>query len=449
MLGLFCCAGRIRRGRGAQENLFGLVYINASVCFNGRMSLTVQAILQEHFEAFAKTHPLADYQRAAVRQLSDCRTAAMGGHWESCPQGHVHTPRYNSCHHRSCPLCAGLARERWLEDWKQRLLECPHNHSTFTTPQDLIPLWRYNKQEFSGLLFHAASDTLRELLADAEYLGALPGLLAGLHTWGQQQQIHIHLHVLITWGGLNAEGQWVQPKRRCLLPRKVLMEKFRGKFLAYLRKALDKGKLALPPDLSQAEAQSLLNQLGRAVWNVKIFDPYEHGRGVATYLARYLKGGPLSNGRLVDCRDGVVRFWYRDNRDQDEEEGNGRRKILPLPVDEFLARLLEHVPPPGMQTVRPYGLYAAGKKPQRAAARAQLEQPPEPVDRPKLKWWELCERLGIEVQRVCPVCGAALVSHGEFPRGRFSRQDQPPPPKLPSWDDAPPPVAQPPPSQAA
>ncbi len=147
--------------------------------------------------------------------------------------------------------------------------------------------------------------------------------------------MHVHLHVLVSWGGLNAQGQWVEPKRRCLLPRQVLMEKFRGKFLAYLRKALDKGKLVLPPDRSEAQAQSLLNELGRAVWNVKIFDPYEHGRGVATYLARYLKGGPLSNGRLLDCRDGVVRFWYRDNRDEDEAEGRGRRKILALPVDEF------------------------------------------------------------------------------------------------------------------
>jgi len=413
------------------------------------MAITVQAILEEHFEAFAKTHPLAPYQMDAARQLRDCRTAALGGHWRSCPQGHVHTAHYNSCHHRSCPQCAGLARERWLDDWKQRLLECPHNHSTFTTPQDLIPLWRYNKKPFSDLLFHAASDTLRELLADAKYLGALPGLLAGLHTWGQQEQIHVHLHVLITWGGLNGEGQWVPPKRRCLLPRKVLMEKFRGKFLAYLRKALDKGKLALPPDLSQAAAESLLNGLGRVVWNVKIFDPYEHGRGVATYLARYLKGGPISNGRLLDCRDGVVRFWYRDNRDQEEAEGRGRRKILPLPVDEFLARLLEHVPPPGMQTVRPYGLYASSKQPQRAAARAQLGQPPEPADRPKLQWWELCARLGLEVQRVCPVCGAPLVVHGRFPHGRFSRLDQPSPPPLPSWDDPPQPVAQPPPRQAA
>ena len=429
------------------------MYTAGRACSNDRMPLTLQAILQKHFEAFAETHPLAPYQRKAARQMRDCRTAALGGHWRSCPEGHVHTAHYNSCHHRSCPQCPGLARERWLDDWKDRLLDCPHNHTTFTTPQALVPLWRYNKREFAGLLFHAATDSLRELLADAEYLGAVPGLLAGLHTWGQQVQFHVHLHVLCTWGGLNAQGQWVEPKRRCLLPRKVLMQKFRGKFLAYLRKALDKGELVPPPERSLAQVQSLLNRLGREVWNVKIFDAYEHGQGVATYLARYLKGGPLNNARLLDCRDGVVRFWYRDNRD--EEEGNrkgkrrGRRKILRLSVDKFLERLLEHVPPPGLQTVRPYGLYASSKQPQRALARAQLGQDAEPPRGPKLKWWELCQRLGLEVQRVCPVCGRPLVSHGRFPAGRYSRQRPPSPPPLPAWDDEPQRLAQPPPGQAA
>jgi Putative transposase len=79
-------------------------------------------------------------------------------------------------------------------------------------------------------------------------------------------------------------------------------------------------------------------------WHVKILERYEHGRGVVTYLARYLKGGPINHGRLVDCRNGVVRFRYRDNRDKDPEEGRGRRKILPLSADQFLSRLLEHAP---------------------------------------------------------------------------------------------------------
>jgi len=395
------------------------------------MALTVQTILQEHYAAFAASHPLAAYQRDAAERLRDCRTAALGGHWRSCPNGHVHTAHYNSCHHRSCSLCAALQRERWLASWKERLLDCSHVHTTFTTPQDLVPLWRYNKRKFAQLLFRAATGALRELLRDPEYLGGLPGILAGLHTWSQQLLAHIHLHVLVTWGGLNAEGQWVEPKRDCLLPRKVLMKRFRGKFLAFLRKALDRGQLVLPPDLTEAAARSLLNRLGRVAWNVDIPERYEHGQGVATYLARYLKGGPISHGRLLDCRDGVVRFRYRDNRDEDPEDGRGRRKILPLPVDTFLARMLEHVPPPNMQTVRGYGLYANSKKADFAVARVHFGQAPQ-VEPPKITWRDLCARSGHPAATVCPVCGAPLVVHGRFPPGR-----------------GPPPLAQPPPAKIA
>ena len=349
------------------------------------MATTVQAILQEHYAQFAATHPLAAYQRAAAAALRDCRTAAMGGHWCSCPNGHVHTVHYNSCHHRNCPLCAALAREKWLVGWNARLLDCSHAHTVFTTPQDLVPLWRYNKALFAGELFHAATDALRELLADPQYMGGLPGMLAGLHTWSQQLAAHIHLHVLLTWGGLTPDGEWVEPQKSCLLPRKVLMEKFRGKLQAYLRKALDAGRLVLPPDMSPARARSILNRVGRIVWNVKILERYEHGQGVATYLARYLKGGPIHNGRLVDCRDGVVRFWYQDNRkqgDSDEHDGRGRRKLLPLPVGEFLRRLLEHVPPPepadgaGLRAVRqrqagPAGPGPPGTRPAAGGAAAE------------------------------------------------------------------------------
>ena len=78
-----------------------------------------------------------------------------------------------------------------------------------------------------------------------------------------------------------------------------------------------------------------------------------------------------------------------------------------------------------------------------------MGQPEEPARPAKLRWWELCERLGLEVQRVCPVCGTPLVAHGAFPGGRFSRQDRLSPPPLPPPDESPEPVAQPPPRRVA
>lgn len=386
------------------------------------MAVTLQQILQEHFDDFADRHPLSADMRRAAQQMRDCRTAALGGHVNSCPNGCVHRIAYNSCRHRSCPQCSLLPREQWLAYWKLRLLACPHVHAIFTTPHDLLPLWRYNKRDFANALFAAASGSLLELLADEKYLGARPGLLAALHTWSQLLALHVHLHVLITCGGLTDEGTWVEAKKSCLLPRKVLMIKFRGKLRAELLKALQRGDLVLPPETTEEQWRSLLNKLGRTVWNVKLMQRYDHGVGVATYLANYLKGGPIGNHRLTGLRDGRVFFRYRVS--SDAESGRGRREETSLTVDEFLSRLLEHVPPKGFKTVRGFGLYVNNRRERLNAARAALDQAPVPHPLPSPPTWqEICARMGKPEAAHCPHCGALLESHSPFGRGR-----SPPPP---------------------
>ena len=383
------------------------------------MPVTLQSIFQTHFDHFARRSPLADYQREAGCRIRDCRTPALGGHVVGCPQGHVRKICCNSCRHRNCPLCSAFAREKWLAAWKERLLQCPHHHIVFTVPHEMIPLWRYNKREFADLLFRAATESLRELLADPKYLGARPGMLAALHTREQTQLIHPHLHVIVSAGGLDGEGCWHEPQKNCLLPRQVLMQVFRGKMRDFLLKALDKGRLTLPPDTTLAAQKNLLNRLGRQTWNVKILDRYAHGRGVATYWANYLKGGPIGNGRIIDVQQGLVRIRCR-SRDADEGTAHrGRRRIVRLPVDEFLARLLEHVPPPDMQTVRPYGLYANSKRAELARARQHFGQTPRPEKR-RLSWYDFCAQHGIPPASTCtcPVCGTPLVRLGSFPAAR-------------------------------
>lgn len=382
------------------------------------MGVTIGDILRQHLDGFATRHWRPAYQLQAAQRMRDCRTAALGGHVIGCPEGHVQRIAYNSCRHRSCPQCAQLERERWLSGWKARLLDCPHHHVVFTVPHELLWLWRYNKRLFSSALFWAASQSLMELLADEKYLGARPGLLAALHTWGQTLCEHVHLHVLVTAAGLTAYGRWKQSTRSCLLPRQVLMMKFRGKLRSRLLRLLNQGRLTLPADKTETHLRNQLNKLGRTTCSVKILQRYAHGHGVATYLARYLKGGPLPAQRLLSCRGGLVRFSYRDNRDLDDTSGRGKRKVLSLPVDEFLSRLLEHVPPPNLQTVRGYGLYAGCKHAELAVARQRLGQPPLAAEPENISWQELCVRLGRSEEASCPVCGKQLKVLATFPRGR-------------------------------
>ncbi|HEV8714897.1 MAG TPA: transposase [Candidatus Binatia bacterium] len=246
---------------------------------------------------------------------------------QACPDGHVERVWDNSCRHRFCPQCTPLQGVQWLEKQRARLLSGDPYHVIFTFPRELHPLWLANVRELATLLFHAAWATLSELLSDPKYLGATPGMLAALHSWGQTLVLHPHLPCLVTGGGWDG-GQWHAVRPGYLLPARVVMPVLRGKLLAALPEALDAGRLRLPAGVTLPQLRRLLNRLGRQHWHVQIMERSAQGRGVATYLARYRRGGPLKPGRLVAWDAQRVTFRYADTQDP-EAQGRGKRKLLP------------------------------------------------------------------------------------------------------------------------
>lgn len=212
-------------------------------------------------------------------------------------------------------------------------------------------------------------------------------MLAALHTWSQTLASHVHLHVLVTAGGLDTENRWRDPIKSCLLPRKVLMIIFRGKLRSELLSALQRGELKLPHSQTPGQLRGLLNKLGRIVWNVKILDRYDHGVGVITYLAKYLKGGPIGPSRLISVSDQQVRFRCRGNA----RDGQGSGGECRLSSSEFFMRLLNHVPPPwdanGARLWAVRGWSAATIERRASTSR------PEPTGCPTGHWPELARYL--------------------------------------------------------
>jgi Putative transposase/Transposase zinc-binding domain len=380
--------------------------------------VTLQTILQEAFPAYEQAHALPLHVRKAAHALMQCRTAALGGHIQACPDGHVTGIWYNSCRHRSCPQCAFLQTERWLTLQRARLLACDHYHVIFTLPHDLNALWLANVPVMASLLFQAARETLGTLLADPKYLGAQPGIIAALHTWSQTLVLHPHLHCLVTGGGLTPGGQWVAVRNGFLLPARVVMAVFRGKMLGAIRQAWAHGALVLPETLRPQPMVNLLNRLGHPTktrWNVRIMERYAHGVGVVTYLARYLRGGPIKNARLLAFDGARVSFAYQERREGPHAGGPSQRR-LSLSVADFLQRLLLHVPVPQTRTVRGYGLYHHTHAEALASCRAALGQPPMEVP-VALAWQTVCLQHGDAFPERCPTWGQVLVGTGIIPRG--------------------------------
>ena len=299
-----------------------------------------------------KPQPLKNLK--ALDALTQCRTPEMGVSYYACPKGHEHWEQYHSCRHRSCALCADKKRVEWIEQQKQRLYNTPHFHVVFTLPHEYLPLWRYNEALFTQLIFKASQQSLLELMADPKHAGLTPGILMTLHTWGRQLTLHPHTHCLVTAGGLTPADRWKETGD-FLLPSPVLRRYYRGKIQAFLKEAYQNQQLILPPDWDEARFWRERRALYRKDWSVRIEERYRHGKGVMLYLARYCKGGPLRPGQIKAWEGQHLEMSYLDHRDK-------RIKRQRLSATQLSQRLLQHVPPTGVHTVRYYGLYAPTAK---------------------------------------------------------------------------------------
>ncbi len=339
-----------------------------------------------------KKLPLKDHK--AIASIMACQTAEMGYRYLTCPQEHEAITQYHSCRHRSCPVCADKARHDWIEAQKERLLNCAHHHVIFTLPHETIPLWQYNRKWFTQHFFKACRDTLMVLLEDQRYLGATPGILMTLHTWGRQLNMHPHIHCLVTSGGLTASNEWRPVTNDYLLPIRVVKSLFRGKLQAYIKDAFIAGELRLPADMAPVEFFKLHKGLYKKEWSIRIQEQYAHGQGIMLYLARYMKGGPINPKQLSSCTDKQISFRYQDHRD-------GKKKQLKLKLNEFIRRILWHVPEVGVHTVRHYGLYASQCQQKRKQIHSLL-------GRIKTGLKPGRETLQNVLQLCCTTCGAVM-----------------------------------------
>jgi hypothetical protein len=276
--------------------------------------------------------------------ITRCRTAALGGHRDQCSDcGHT-AISYNSCRNRHCPRCQGNPRLRWLQARERELLPTPYVHVVCTLPWELAPLALQNKRLIYNLLFHASSETLLEIARHPRHLGTEIGFFNVLHTWDQRLQHHPPVHCVVAAGGLAPDhARWISSYHSFFLPVKVLSRVFRGKFVAALKTAFREGTLQfhghLAPLTEPRTFASWLRLLFHSDWVVYSKWPFGGPEHVLRYLGAYTHRVAISNHRLVALADGQVTFRWRDSA-----HGN-KKRLISLPVDEFLRRFLLHLLP--------------------------------------------------------------------------------------------------------
>jgi hypothetical protein len=347
--------------------------------------------------------------------IETCRTAALGGHVEACPDcGHWRIA-YNSCRNRHCPKCQGTAARTWLEAREADLLPVGYFHVVFTLPAEIAAIAFHNKAVVYDLLFKAASETLLTIGADPKHLGARVGITAVLHTWGSALTHHPHVHMIVPGGGIASDGtRWVSSRPAFLLPVRVLGKLFRRLFLTRLLQLHDAGRLVFFGNLAQlAERRAFLRYLSpvrKKRWVVYAKPPFAGPEAVLAYLSRYTHRVAISNSRLIRFDEAGVTFRYKDYR----RSGAERQQMMTLAAEEFIRRFLLHALPKGFHRIRHYGLLAGTtRKASLALARKLLNVAPPPKD-------EMPAELQ-DTRPSCPCCDGHMVVIEIFARWQQPR----------------------------
>lgn len=199
--------------------------------------------------------------------------------------------------------------------------------------------------------------TIKSLCAKDENLGALPGMVSVLHTWGSDLKYHIHVHTLVTFGGLDSELKWCFPKRRNKLAGfRALCRTFKETFLEQLSEEYSNGKINY--HLNYAKVEALVKDVR---WVVNHQRPTANTFTIENYLAKYICRSAVTSQRLqYDPKENIVKLLYNDYRNQKAgcPAPKKYRKMHPL---DAIHDIIKHKLPPYFQRSRYYGLHSSAK----------------------------------------------------------------------------------------
>ena len=314
----------------------------------------IQKIWQASYQAFSESSCfLSDGQKKASRAILSCKTGNLGVNISQCPEcGHVEFHN-NSCRNRSCPNCQAINKEIWVDKRRAEVIDTPYFHVVFTLPHELNPLVYCNQQPLYDLLHRCCARTLLELSGDKKWLGATPGIIQVLHTWNQELDCHVHMHCIISGGGITSDHKLRKTKDTFFIPVRILRDKFKGKYLDGLDSLYKKRQLHFSSSCENLQNSytwsGFRDKLYKKDWCPYIKETFNGFGNAIEYLGRYTHKIAISNSRILSVTEDQVSFSARGKKPGDP------RRTVTLSHEGFMRRYLMHVLPDGFQKIRYYG----------------------------------------------------------------------------------------------
>lgn len=324
-------------------------------------------------EVFEKKYRLADFfnmhwdnyvkspkeyimpeQYKAVNSMRVCRTAALGIDAYACPDCGEVSEVYHSCKNRFCPTCSWQDTVKWAERVKGQMLDLPHRHVVFTLPHRLNQLIKENGKYLLNTLMRTAADTFKDWITHK--YGLKVGIISVLHTFGEKKDLHYHVHMIVSWGGLDVLTGGLKTIKGEYVNYDFLKDKFRCKFEDSLIQLYDCGQLE-SRFKDRISFMRFIRQINKKNWMLHLEPAMEVPSMVVRYIGRYSKRACLSEYKITKMKGEHIGFRYKDYKNLDIE-GKPLEKELVMHYRDFFPRLLQHVPLPYFRIVRYYGAYS-------------------------------------------------------------------------------------------
>lgn len=300
------------------------------------------------------SEPITPEQYKAVNAMRVCRTEALGVDYFACPDCAEQTKIYHSCKNRFCPTCSWKDTLKWAERIKDNMMAIPHRHIVITLPHQLNNLIKANNGVLLSILFRTAADTLTDWIQNKYDLR--PGIISVLHTFGEVKQYHVHVHMIVSWGGIDNKTKALCPIKGEFVDYNFLKDEFRRKFQHELISLFDKGNLNHGFS-SRIKFQQFIDRINQKRWIIHLEPPMNIPTQVVRYIGRYSKRACLSEHKITSMKGENITFRYKDNKSKDINKKPIERE-LELNYRMFFPRLLQHVPLAYFRLVRYYGMYS-------------------------------------------------------------------------------------------
>jgi len=356
-----------------------------------------------HWDAYVKSpkHFIRPEVYKAVSAIRVCRTAKLGIEQYVCEECGEVSEIHHSCKNRFCPTCSWQDTMKWADKLQYRMFDLKHRHVVFTLPHKLIGLIQQNQGLLLSVLMQVSADVFKDWML--EKYAIKPGIISVLHTYGEKKNAHFHVHMIVSWGGIDVKTKRLEEIKGEYVKYGFLQQKYRAKFEDRLVELYDTGKLQ-HRFKDRYNFLRFLKDINEKNWHLNIDPPMANPLAVIRYIGRYSKRACLSEYKITKMEGEQISFEYKDYKNEDIY-GQPIVKELEFHYSDFFPLLLQHVPFKNFRLVRYYGFYATASR----IAEQYLFNPDAPETESELELKEVIEEAATDYittddLRVCSTC---------------------------------------------